>query len=77
MDKFMRVEIFSTKEDPKSNITYLNREVDSYLDLSKKEDKEQYNFVIGFPTRKGNLYFEPTGCIFRFVPIDSMPVGIQ
>ena len=74
MDKFLKVEVFDVVEDKESNITYLSKLEDSYLDLRKTSDQEIFGHIKKTFNKKGNLYFSPLkDRVLRLVPIDYLP----
>lgn len=75
MDKFLKVEVFDVVEDKESNITYLSKLEDSYLDLRKTSDQEILGHIKKTFSKKGNLYFSPLkDRVLRLVPIDYLPL---
>lgn len=77
MDKFFRVEIFKVQKQNNSNITYLERQKDEYINLGNPEDSVKYNIITTlFGTAEEGLYYsEKDGYTFRFVPITEEEYG--
>jgi len=71
MDKFFRVEVFEVKENEDSNVTYLNKQKDEYMNLSEPEDSVKHNIITTlFRTIEDGLYYSKNdGYTFRFIPI--------
>lgn len=77
MDKFIKAEAFKLVEDEGSNITYLSKLGDNYLDLSNTDHKNTYKFIESKYTKKNSLYFSPSrDSVLRLVPIGSMPSNL-